>query len=66
MYITDRCVFKLTDKGLKLTEVAPGIDIESQILAYMDFKPIIEDDVKEMDPRIFQEGLVGLKDIITE
>lgn len=66
LYITDRCVFKLTDKGLKLTEVAPGIDIESQILAYMDFKPIIEDDVKEMDPRIFQEGLVGLKDIITE
>ena len=64
LYITDRCVFKLTKDGLKLTEVAPGIDIDTQILPYMDFKPIIDDDVKEMDPKIFQEGLIGLKDLI--
>ena len=64
LYITDRCVFRLTKEGLKLTEVAPGIDIETQILPYMEFKPIIGDDVKEMDPKIFGEGLIGLRETI--
>lgn len=64
LYVTDRCVFRLTAEGLKLTEVAPGIDIETQILPYMEFKPIIGDDVQEMDPRIFQEGLIGLRETI--
>ena len=64
LYVTDRCVFRLTAEGLKLTEVAPGIDIETQILPYMEFKPIIGDDVREMDPRIFQEGLIGLRETI--
>ena len=59
-YITERCVFELTEKGLKLIEVAPGIDVEKDILAHMDFKPIIED-YKIMDARIFQEGPMGLK-----
>lgn len=64
LYITDRCVFRLTKEGLKLTEVAPGIDIETQILPYMEFKPIIGDDVKEMDPKIFGEGQIGLRETI--
>lgn len=64
LYITDRCVFRLTEDGLRLTEVAPGIDIATQILPFMEFKPIIGSDVKEMDPRIFQEGLMGLRGII--
>ncbi len=64
LYITDRCVFRLTKEGLKLIEVAPGIDIETQILPYMEFKPIIGDDVKEMDPKIFREGLIGLKETV--
>ena len=66
LYITDRCVFKLTEKGLKLIEVAPGIDIESQIVANMEFRPIIEDDVKEMDPAIFREAPIGLRQILGE
>lgn len=66
LYITDRCVFRLTDRGLKLTEIAPGIDIQTQILPYMEFRPIIEDDVKEMDPRIFHEEIMGLRKIIEE
>ena len=60
-YVTERCVFQLTQNGLKLIEVAPGIDVEKDILAHMDFKPEIASDLKEMDARIFQEGLMGLK-----
>lgn len=60
LYITERAVFQLTDKGLKLIEVAPGIDIKKDILPYMEFKPIIENDVKLMDERIFREEKMGL------
>jgi propionate CoA-transferase len=41
LYITERAAFRLTDDGLRLIEVAPGIDLESQVLALMDFRPII-------------------------
>src|SRR5207302_289916 len=40
LYITERCVFRLTREGLELTEVAPGVDVEGDILAKMAFKPI--------------------------
>lgn len=60
LYITERCVFELTKEGLKLIEVAPGIDIEKDILTHMDFKPII-DNPNVMDARIFQDGPMGLK-----
>mgnify|MGYP000161033059 CR=1 FL=1 len=53
LYITERCVFELTKDGLALVEVAPGIDIEKDILAHMDFKPIINNP-KTMDARIFR------------
>ena len=59
LYITERAVFRLTPDGLELTEVAPGIDIEKDILAYMDFRPIIKD-VKPMDSRIFKDESMGL------
>ena len=64
MYITERGVFKLTDKGLMLIEIAPGIDLEKDILAHMDFEPIISPELKKMDPAIFQEEWGGLKDIL--
>ncbi|MBQ9630897.1 MAG: hypothetical protein IJR49_04865, partial [Treponema sp.] len=59
LYVTERAVFKLTKEGVELIEVAPGIDIEKDILAHMDFKPI-QKNVKEMDARIFQDGKMGL------
>ena len=59
-YITERCVFELTEAGLKLIEVAPGINVEKDILAHMDFTPIIEE-YATMDKRIFQDSLMGLK-----
>jgi propionate CoA-transferase len=59
-YITERCVFKLRDEQLELIEVAPGIDIDKQILAQMDFKPLIGD-IKPMDTRIFQKPSMQIR-----
>ena len=61
MYITERCVFKLTDAGLELTEVAPGIDIERDILGKMPFAPRVENPV-EMDTCLFLPEAMGLRE----
>lgn len=60
-FITERAVFVLTDKGLKLTEIAPGIRLQQDILDQMDFKPLIDDDLIPMDPRLFNEGSMHLQ-----
>ncbi|MFT7387564.1 MAG: propionate CoA-transferase [Candidatus Endobugula sp.] len=60
-YVTERCVFKLRYNGLELTEVAPGIDIERDILAHMDFEPIINK-TKLMSACIFKEEPMKLND----
>jgi len=59
IYVTERCVFQLKPKGLELIEVAPGIDIERDILAHMDFKPIINEPLL-MDRRIFVDEPMNL------
>ena len=60
VFITERCVFTLTDEGVELTEIAPGVDLEKDILAYMDFKPIVKNP-KQMDERIFKLPPMDLK-----
>jgi len=60
LYVTERCVFALGPEGLRLTEVAPGIDLERDILAQMAFRPLIGE-LAEMDPRIFHDAPMGLK-----
>ncbi|HUO54110.1 MAG TPA: acyl CoA:acetate/3-ketoacid CoA transferase, partial [Rhodoblastus sp.] len=62
LYITERCVFALRPDGLELTEVAPGVDIERDILGHMDFRPLIPRDPALMDERIFRDEPMGLRD----
>jgi propionate CoA-transferase len=61
LYVTERCVFKLGAQGLELIEVAPGVDIERDIFAHMDFRPVVNQPVP-MDPRIFLDEPMKLKD----
>jgi len=62
LYVTERCVFALRPDGLELTEVAPGIDIERDILSLMDFKPLIPREPSLMDARIFRDGPMDLRE----
>ena len=52
LYVTERCVFRLDVAGLRLVEIAPGIDLERDIVAHMAFRPIVGD-VKLMEQAIF-------------
>jgi propionate CoA-transferase len=61
VYVTERCVFRLGESGLVLTEVAPGIDIESQILALLPFQPEV-DGPAPMDPALLRAGTLGLRE----
>ena len=64
LYVTERAVFALKADGVHLIEVAPGIDVETQVLAEMDFQPIVDRDengnVKLMDERIFKDEVMGM------
>lgn len=61
MYVTERAVFELTAQGVMLTEIAPGIDLDKDILSLMDFKPILSPTLKMMDERIFRDEVMGIK-----
>lgn len=52
LYITERAVFRLTPDGIELIEIAPGIEIERDILPAMEFRPIIRE-VRRMDASVF-------------
>lgn len=60
LYITERCVFRLDEKGLLLTEVAPGVDIQRDILDKMCFRPRVSPELKTMDAKIFCTQPMGL------
>ena len=64
LYITERAVFKLTDKGLTLIEIAPGVDLEKDVIGQMEFRPVVADDLKLMDEKLFRDEPFGLKAII--
>ncbi|MFT3779168.1 MAG: acyl CoA:acetate/3-ketoacid CoA transferase [Ottowia sp.] len=67
LYVTERCVLELREDGLVLTEIAPGIDLERDVLAHMAFRPLIEgpDGPRLMDARIFQDEPMGLRRRLT-
>lgn len=60
IYITERAVFELRPDGVYLTEVAPGIDLQTQVLDLMDFAPKMDGEPKLMDARLFKDEIMGL------
>ena len=61
LYVTERCVFELTDAGLELIEIAPGIDLQRDLLAQMDFSPVVSPHLKLMDAALFRAETMGLR-----
>lgn len=59
-YITERCVMKLTPKGIVLTEIAPGVDLKQHILDQSEFPLIVSENLKIMDASLFAEATIGL------
>ena len=60
LFVTERAVLRVTDDGLELIEIAPGLDAERDVIAHMAFRPRIARDLRVMDERIFQPGRMGL------
>lgn len=62
LIVTERAVFRLCEEGVELIEIAPGIDLQTQVLNQMDFAPIISPNLKLMDESLFiADGPFGLK-----
>ncbi|ANM03864.1 Coenzyme A transferase protein [Rhizobium phaseoli] len=59
-YVTERCVMNLTPDGIVLSEIAPGVDLQSQILDQSEFPLIVAPDLKVMDAALFEDAKIGL------
>ncbi len=62
LYITERAVFRLLPEGLEVTEIAPGVDLERDVLGRMAFRPLVSSDLKPMPPEVFLPGPMGVAD----
>jgi propionate CoA-transferase len=66
LYVTERAVFRLTNEGLVLEEIAPGTELDKDILSKMQFRPVVKSSVSVMDQKLFREGKMGLRDEIMQ
>ncbi len=64
LYVTERAVFRLTEKGPELIEIAKGIDLEKDILSQMEFVPLISDNLKVTSTDFYKDGVCGLRELI--
>ncbi|MGE0802587.1 MAG: acyl CoA:acetate/3-ketoacid CoA transferase [Lautropia sp.] len=62
MYVTERAVFRLEPDGITLVEIAPGIDLDRDVLAQIGFPIKVSSALRTMDARIFDVGLMGLRE----
>jgi propionate CoA-transferase len=60
-YVTERCVMKLTPRGIVLTEIARGVELQTHILDQSEFPLIVSDKLKQMDAALFDAASIGLK-----
>lgn len=65
LYVTERAVFRLAEHGITLEEVAPGVDVERDVLAKMGFAPLVNKEVREMDARLFRPERMNLAQEVT-
>lgn len=61
-YVTERAVFTLTEEGVTLLEIAPGVDLQKDVLEMMEFEPVISPNLKTIDQIIYRDEKLGLKD----
>ena len=61
LYVTERAVFRLAEGGVEVLEIAPGCDLERDVLAEMGFRPEISPALRQMSPSIFRPGLLALR-----
>ena len=66
LYVTERAVFRLAKEGVILQEVAPGVDIDKDVLSKMRFMPVYSSSVKQMDERLFYDGKMGTREKIMQ
>jgi propionate CoA-transferase len=62
LYVTERAVFRLCAEGIELIEIAPGADLERDVLAQMEFRPVMNKAPKPMEAAIFRDGKMGLRE----
>ena len=59
-YVTERCVIELREEGLTVTELAPGVDLERDVLGQAGTPLRVADDLGHMDPALFRPEPFGL------
>lgn len=61
VFVTERAVLRLIEGGLEVTEIAPGIDLEEDVLGRMAFRARVSPQLKQMDKRLFAPGMMNLR-----